>query len=241
MTVLLAIDATDQACSVALSMLDVADQNHGERKTLEKFTSEPRQHATRILPMIRQLLAENGLTKSAVDAIAVGIGPGSFTGLRIALSIAQSLAYALSKPVYPISSLLGLAMQHRTMQLSPSKSTSIFVGLDARMGEVYCAGFMLDQEGELSRDTEDLLLSQEDAAVMAQDYLLGLGSAVSLTCFSEVKFSETNPEAQVHAADISELAMNDVINRFGVSALTLEPAYLRRENAWKKLDKQGVS
>lgn len=240
MTILLAIDATERACSVALSISTAVNGESNTKKTVEKFTSEPRQHAKQILPMIRQLLAEEQLSKNQIDGVAVGIGPGSFTGLRIALSIAQSLAYALSKPVFPVSSLLSMALQAKTLDVSMQTAAPVFVGLDARMGEVYCAGFTLSSSGEIQRETEDLLLSQEDAVTMASDYAFGLGSALAIECFSEVSFTDSNAQAQVHAADICRLAIPDVIENNGVSALTLEPAYLRRENAWQKLDQQGL-
>ena len=69
----------------------------------------PRQHAARLLPTIQMLLAQAELTLSDCDMIAVGIGPGSFIGVRTAVAVAKSLAYAVNIPVVPVSSLALLA------------------------------------------------------------------------------------------------------------------------------------
>src|SRR5690606_29845388 len=97
---LLAIDTSAQACSIALQIDD-------EVKVWHEVV--PMQQAQLILPRINQLLQESNLSLNQLDAVAFGCGPGSFTGVRIATSLAQGLGYALNIPLIPISSLAGLA------------------------------------------------------------------------------------------------------------------------------------
>ncbi len=93
--------------------------------------------------MVEAVLAEAGLKLAALDGIAFGRGPGSFTGVRIATSVAQGLAFGAGLPVAGISDLAALARgawrQHGW--------TRVLAALDARMGEVYCGAFRLDADG----------------------------------------------------------------------------------------------
>src|ERR1700756_2296407 len=115
-----------EACSVALV--------HGET-VIARSELAPRRHAERVLPMADELLAEAGLGKHALDAIAVGRGPGAFTGVRLAISLAQGIAMALDRPVITISSLAALALE------APEDDAAILAVIDARMGEIYAASY----------------------------------------------------------------------------------------------------
>ncbi len=95
-TRILAIDTATEACSVAL-------YNQGE--TLAHFELCAREHTQRILPMVQQILAEAGLTLNQLDALAFGRGPGSFTGVRIGIGIAQGLAFGAELPMTAVSTL----------------------------------------------------------------------------------------------------------------------------------------
>jgi tRNA threonylcarbamoyladenosine biosynthesis protein TsaB len=123
---LLAIETATESCSVALLC--------GEAMLMRSEIA-PRRHAELILPMIASLLEEAGLARGSIDAIAVGRGPGAFTGVRLGISIAQGLALGLDIPVVPVSSLAALAMQ------APDDGAAILAAIDARMGEVYVGCF----------------------------------------------------------------------------------------------------
>ncbi|MDE2498443.1 MAG: tRNA (adenosine(37)-N6)-threonylcarbamoyltransferase complex dimerization subunit type 1 TsaB [Xanthomonadaceae bacterium] len=129
---LLAIETATEACSVALL--------HGE-DLIDRSELAPRRHAELVLPMAEDLLAEAGITRRQLDAIAVGQGPGAFTGVRLAISVAQGLALALDIPVVPVSSLAALAMQ------APKNGAAILAAIDARRGEIYAGTFQMGAEG----------------------------------------------------------------------------------------------
>src|SRR5215831_4430849 len=132
-TRLLAIETATESCSAALLIGDAV---------IERCEIAPRRHAELILPMIESLLGEAGVTRRQIDGIAVGRGPGAFTGVRLAISVAQGLALGLDIPVVPVSSLAALA------QDAPAKqSGSILAVIDARMGEVYSGTFQRAPKG----------------------------------------------------------------------------------------------
>ena len=131
---LLAIETATEACSVALV--------HGET-VIARTELAPRRHAERVLPMADELLAEAGIGKHALDVIAVGRGPGAFTGVRLAVSLAQGMAMALGLPVVTVSSLAALALE------APEDDAAILAVIDARMGEIYAACYQRDGNGGL--------------------------------------------------------------------------------------------
>ena len=99
---LLAIETSTEACSVALLCAE---------RIIARSEIAPRRHAELLLPMCDAVLAEAGVARGALDAIAVGRGPGAFTGVRLAIAAAQGIALALDIPVVLVSSLAALAMQ----------------------------------------------------------------------------------------------------------------------------------
>lgn len=115
-------------------------------------------HSATLLPLVRQLLAEAGLHLTDLDAIAFGVGPGAFTGLRVACGIAQGLAVASERPVIAVGTLAAMAWN--------SGAATVTTWLDARMNEVYAASFArrgddLVQEGEISvRPVEQVVLPE---------------------------------------------------------------------------------
>lgn len=132
--ILVAIDTSGDACSVALLRDGVLHQ---------RLESAPRRHGELALAMLDGLLAEEGVSLAETDAIAFSRGPGSFTGVRISVALAQGVAFAAGLPTIPVCTLAAIAQgQHlRTGR------RRILAALDARMGEVYWGAFELGADG----------------------------------------------------------------------------------------------
>ena len=122
---ILAIDTATEACSVAL-------WNDGTIKA--HFELCPREHTQRILPMVQEILAAGDLTLTDIDALAFGRGPGSFTGVRIGIGIAQGLALGANLPMIGVSTLATMAQG----AWRKSGATRVLAAIDARMA--WCGG-----------------------------------------------------------------------------------------------------
>jgi tRNA threonylcarbamoyladenosine biosynthesis protein TsaB len=122
---ILAIDTATDSCSAALLIA-------GRVSMLEQLLE--RGHAQHILGMVDQLLVEAGATLRSLTAIAFGRGPGAFTGVRLAASVAQGLAFGAGLPVVPVSDLRALAQ--RALE-TDERIARVLSCLDARMSEVY--------------------------------------------------------------------------------------------------------
>jgi len=131
---LLAIETATEACSVAV----ICGQN-----VLQRFELAPRRHAELVLPWAELLLAEAALPRHGLDAIAIGIGPGAFTGVRLAVALGQGLALALDRPLIGVSTLAVLAAGAN----GATAGDCVFASIDARMGEVYAAAYCMDADG----------------------------------------------------------------------------------------------
>ena len=126
---LLAVETSSELCSVALL--------RGKELFVEEILAENR-HSELLAPMIRRVLERARLAARQMDAFGFGQGPGSFTGIRIACGVVQGLAYAASRPVVPVPSLLALAEQ--------SNESRVIAALDARMNEAYLAAYARNGE-----------------------------------------------------------------------------------------------
>ena len=129
--VLLAFDTSTEALAVALQWAGGRLAWNGEGGA---------QASAALLPTVQRLLGEAGVTLGDLDAIAFGQGPGAFTGLRTACSVAQGLAFGADKPVLPIDSLLIVAEDERACSGLP-ETLEVAVAMDARMGELYAARY----------------------------------------------------------------------------------------------------
>jgi tRNA threonylcarbamoyladenosine biosynthesis protein TsaB len=225
---LLAIDTSTEACSAALLI---------GTETREHFKLAPREHAKLILPMVDKLLAEAGLSLSQLDAIAFGRGPGSFTGLRIAASVAQGLAFGADLPVLSISTLAALAQgTHTDLGL-----THVLAALDARMNEVYWGVYQISGTGVMELHGEEQVCAPGEVAFPDKGEWQGVGSgwkeygtALRERCGTLVH--TVMPERQPRARDVALLGLTAMQRGLAVSAEQAVPVYLRNRVAWAKCE-----
>src|SRR3972149_3379225 len=160
---ILAIDTSTDACSAALLV---------EHKISDRFMVAPKRHTNLILSMVNDLLIEAQLNLNQLDAIAFGSGPGSFTGVRLAASIAQGFAFAANLPVIKVSALRALAQE----VFVEFKSPKVLVVQDARMEEVYCGEYHVDNKEIMQEIRPDRLIKTSEVAETGMGGLVGAGS-----------------------------------------------------------------
>ena len=200
---LLALDTSTPLVSVAL--------HDGERVVVSATSARPMQHGERLAPMISDALAEVGAIRQDVTAVAVGIGPGPFTGLRVGVMTARTLGLALGIPVYGVSSLDVLAVR----AVDEGVTEPFVATLDARRKELFWAAY--DEEGTR---LDGPFVDRPDA-VPATGLVLGAGPVLYPDAFRRA--------AGPAAPDAATLARAVVDER--AELVDPEPVYLRRPDA----------
>ncbi len=200
---LLAIDTSSEWCSAALYCAGHITQ---------QLEYRPKQHGERLLAMMDQLLTDAHLQLSDLHAIAYGRGPGSFTGVRLAAAVAQGSAFAAGLPLIGISTLAALA--HAVFR--QHQQQWILAALDARIGEIYWAGFEITAIGMVTALTAEqvtlpnsVVLPNSPALSNNQWYGAGSGWAVygnELHASTELTAAQVNGEIICTAHDIALLA-----------------------------------
>jgi tRNA threonylcarbamoyladenosine biosynthesis protein TsaB len=219
---LLALDTASQACSVALAVGD---------EVIERIETRPRMHAATVLPMVEACLAEAGLKLAGLDGIAFGQGPGSFTGLRIAASVTQGLAFGADLPVAPVSSLAAVAVAAGRVH----GWADVLVANDARMGEVYTGAYRRGEDGLPLAVACDALLVPEALGMPGDGAWKGVGTAFAAwpELAGLLGLGATDPELEPTARDHLALGAALLARGGGVAAWDALPVYLREKVAWK--------
>lgn len=222
---LLALDTATEQCSVALLL---------EQRLIERKLQTARAHADLILPMVQEVLDEAGLSLSALDALAFGRGPGAFTGVRIAVGVAQGLALGAGLPVLPISNLAAVAQQ--VAQKITRAGMRILVCMDARMGEVYWAVFEVDQSGLVTLCSEEQVTAPEQVQLENRSVQMAVGTGFAAYPILTHMFAGIEIDAQrlPAAAEIARLAVREWQAGKAVPANEALPVYLRNQVAHVK-------
>lgn len=217
---LLALDTSTDACSAAVLV---------EGAVLERYEIAPRRHAALILPMIDSVLAEAGIVPSQLDAVAFGRGPGAFTGVRIAIGMAQGIAFAADIPVAPISTLAALAFG----VAQETGHVRIAAALDARMGEIYWGNYQVNGEWAQLFGEERVCAPLAVTAPPGDWFGAGSGwSVYSALLAQRLSVSAWLGERLPRAAAIARLAAS-AGQQAWIAAERALPVYLRNEVASK--------
>ena len=228
MTRILAIDTSSAWCSVALSIDD-------ENPTFlhQKVSAGASQL---LLPWIDQLLNAAKIKLSSLDAIAIGVGPGAFTGVRLGVASVQGLAIAVNLPVLPVISLDAIAAEFiQTPAFLATQPTRFIVAIDARMNEVYWAHYEISPSGLPIRHGEVALTSPENIAL--DDIEFVAGSAISEygdRLFAHSKKTKTQLHPEIGVSALGVLACAKVAWDAGLAqdVHQLKPVYVRNKVAF---------
>lgn len=225
---ILGIEASTPVSSVALL--------GAEGMVSEYSLARRRTHSERLLPAIETVLHDANLSGEELAGVAISVGPGSFTGVRVAVSTAKGLARAWNKPVIPVSSLEGLA--HRF----PAVQRPLYALLDARKGEVYAAcfrnrnGVLLPETPERAIRPEELCREVEEETLFVGEGALRYRGLLKEALSSKAIFVEGSLN-HLSAASVAEIGYFAFQKGRTLPPSELVPNYIRRSEAelgWKK-------
>lgn len=222
---ILAIETATEACSAALYI---------DGSIIHRYKLAPREHSRLILPMMDDLLNEAGISLTQLDTLAFGRGPGSFTGLRIAAGIIQGSALGADLPVVPVSTLAALAQD----AIGRFSVDTIFVGIDARMGEIYWGLYGRNKNNLVALVGEEVV--SKAIHVGCPDDIRGAGVGSGWKEYSKElrehlgeRVVAVDGDCFPKAGNVAILAVDGFEKGLAVAAETAIPVYLR-DNVAKK-------
>jgi len=228
---LILFDTSNESCAVGL---------YFRGQLLQSVVDIPRQHAKVLLPNLQALLTEAGASLQAIDAIACSVGPGAFTGIRIAVAATQSLALAIEKPCIAINTLAALA-QKATIQ-KPDVSRWL-VAQDARMQKVYCQWYQVSDQHRLKAITEPQEMNPETISASAESYGI-IGTAIDVydeqLPLAAAKERLGGKQAIITAEDMLPLALEAFNSNRLTAYHDLLPLYVRNNVAVKSRERAGL-
>jgi tRNA threonylcarbamoyladenosine biosynthesis protein TsaB len=220
MTTVLAVDTASEICSVAFL---------SDNRRVERSEAVGNAHSDRILPMIDEVLAEADTRLDAVDVIAFGAGPGSFTGLRIACGVVQGLAWAAGKRVVAIGNLRALAAGAFSLQ---PEAEVVLAAIDARMGEAYCGIYRRGQRVDEVRGPS--LEDPRSLDRLAEEFGATVFAGNALIAFPDIVSHQSGillPRLAATAADIALLGRADAAAGLTTAPEHALPVYVRDQVA----------
>ncbi len=223
---LLAIETSTELASVALL--------HRGRLNCRE-SSGAQTHSASVPAMIQSLLAEAGLKLAQCDALAFGMGPGSFTGVRTACGLAQGLAYGAGLQVAPVVTLMAMAEAAR----QSGAGNEVLAVLDARMGEVYWAQYRFD--GHWHCVSEPALSASAMVVASGTPVVCGNGLSAYPDGFAQLGDLPRLPVIMPHAQAVAMLAVAMVNDNELLAPRDAQPLYLRNKVALTTAERMAAS
>lgn len=230
--IVLGIETATPAGGVA-----IVDEANGLLASFQVYSSVT--HSVRLMPTVEKAFKVSGLTLQDIDAIGVSIGPGSFTGVRIGMSVAKGLAFSADKPLIAVPTLKALAYRY----FKPGKL--ICPMIDARRQEVYSAIFEVSPNGEqLQQIVDDLVILP--AKLLQQIHQPAIFSGTGALRYKELILSSLGDLAEFapphrilpSAEEVAFLALERFKKKDIADPFTLEPRYIRPSDAEIKLSQK---
>lgn len=224
----LAIETSTEALSIALRT---------EQGTLERGLETARGHAERILSLIDAVLGEESVRLSQLDGIAAGVGPGSFTGVRISVAVAQGLSFGAGLPVVPVTSLEALAFP-----AIEAGADRVIACLDARMGEIYWGCFAADPARGLHALGSLQVAAASSVRLPSADRYRGVGRGFTaypeLAALLGIEVDARAAAALPNAADMARLGALRLAAGEGLDPQDLKPEYVRDKVALTEAERR---
>tara|TARA_B100001105_G_C22211218_1_gene365501 strand:- start:43 stop:702 length:660 start_codon:yes stop_codon:yes gene_type:complete len=210
---ILNIETATKNCSVCVA-------KEGTVLSLREYAGEGYAHAEKLHVFIEEVLKEAGITYSVLDAVAISMGPGSYTGLRIGVSAAKGLCYALSIPLIAVDTLEALARQIEV------QDAVIIPMIDARRMEAYTAVF--DSKHQKIRETKaEIIMEDSFTDLEGTIYLVGDGAAKCKGMLPEGKFVFRDDVIYPSSAEMAGMSFDRYKKSDTVDVAYFEPFYLK--------------
>jgi tRNA threonylcarbamoyladenosine biosynthesis protein TsaB len=224
----LALDASTEACSVALQFND---------EVFSRYEVCPQSHSLRLLPMIDDVLKVAGCKLSQLEGLIFGQGPGSFTGVRIGIGVAQGLAFSANLKLVGVSTLQTMAQ----LAYINHQETDVIAVIDARMSEVYNGYYELDEHNIMQPKINEAVTAPSEVkqrllSVVEKAYGVGTGWDAYKADLTSLKSNNDSPKVLFPEAK-AMLAIGIAAFNRGESVLpeNAQPVYVRDTVSWKKL------
>ena len=225
MTRILAIDTSTAWCSVALSL--------GDKSPILRHELVSAGASQLLLPLVEKLLEDANIRLNELDAIAVGIGPGAFTGVRLGVAAVQGLAISCDLPILPVASLDAIAAQLiKTTHFKNAKPSHFVIAIDARMDEIYWAKYESPgRQQDLAKRIGNIHLSKPEELDLTE-IQFAAGSALEAygdQLFTNTTLASNALDAQIHltALGILDCAVQGFNEGRQIHVRELEPLYIR--------------
>ena len=229
-TNILYIETATDVCSVAIS--------RGDEVIGLKEEAGGNNHAKNLLPFVEEVLKQGGCTVKDLDGVAVSIGPGSYTGLRIGVSTAKGIAYTAGIPVMAIGTLEGIAQGAKQLwSLQSSENVQIVPMIDARRMEVFTTRFDYDMQS-LEEISSKIIEENTFAELLSEQKVLFCGNGMPkcrelLSAFPNARFID----APVSAKNMLPAALKKWRKQDFEDVAYFEPFYLKEYVAAKPVVK----
>jgi len=220
---ILCLETATPSCSVALV-------HNGEVLACEE-DPKGQNHSEKITLFIYSVMKKAGVSYSQLDAVAVSMGPGSYTGLRIGVSTAKGICYAVSKPLIAVETLEAMAYGGSAVissERSERRNLLLIPAIDARRMEVYAAIF--DENVNKIKDTEAVIIDENSFADLKKDhhlYLFGDGADKCAEIFANDDKITVIKDFYCSAKYMNTIAQQKFNNSEFVDVAYFEPFYLK--------------
>jgi tRNA threonylcarbamoyladenosine biosynthesis protein TsaB len=224
----LALDTATEGCSVALL---------AGNEMIGRFAELGRGHAEQVLAMVESVLAEAGVSLAMLDGIAASVGPGSFTGVRISVAVAQGLAFGANLRVVPVTTLEALASQ-----VMRDGAAHALACLDARMGEVYWGAFSADVPRGVIPSSRPQVGPPDSVVLPGPGMYRGIGRGFAaypaLAALPGVRVDGMDSQALPNAREFARLGALRLASQEGLDPADLSPLYLRDKVALTEAERR---